>query len=235
MRSCSVAVRGLLSFGNFSLSLGPAYGNRRAGRRGKSNLLRVIEFCRRVIESADREQPGPAYRNDVMAAERPSGDPNGAAAGCTRDHNSPARAPGTRSASAFGMLTLALSQSVEPSGQMLVLIQARSGPEDGVHAQAACWALRLTATRPELVGSPAALLYALRTLRQIRASARTGGVLASAVATSSWSLVMSPCRLDDPLPELTWLSAAASWATSPHTLAATATIRPLYQLRIAAC
>ncbi len=55
MRICSAAVRGLLSFGDFSLRLGDRLtvivG---PGGAGKSNLLRVIELCRRVIESTDR-------------------------------------------------------------------------------------------------------------------------------------------------------------------------------------
>ena len=56
MRICSVAARGLLSFGDFSLDLdrrltaivGP-------GGAGKSNLLRLIELCRRALESADND------------------------------------------------------------------------------------------------------------------------------------------------------------------------------------
>ena len=56
MRICSVAARGVLSFGDFSLDLdcrltaivGP-------GGAGKSNLLRLIELCRRAIESADSD------------------------------------------------------------------------------------------------------------------------------------------------------------------------------------
>ncbi len=56
MRICSVAARGVLSFGDFRLDLdrrltaivGP-------GGAGKSNLLRLIELCRRAIESADND------------------------------------------------------------------------------------------------------------------------------------------------------------------------------------
>ena len=56
MRIRSVAVRGLLSFGDFALDLG-----RRLtvivgpGGAGKSNLLRLIELCRRAIEYADND------------------------------------------------------------------------------------------------------------------------------------------------------------------------------------
>src|ERR1017187_3604224 len=89
-------------------------------------------------------------------------------------------------------------------GQMLTLRQTSSvPPKDGVHRHGAFLALRTAATNPELVGPPAALLYALRTVFQITASAATGGGLLSAVATSACSFVMSPSRLDDPLPELT--------------------------------
>jgi hypothetical protein len=102
-----------------------------------------------------------------------------------------------------------LSQRVEGAeregvSQMLTLRQTSSvPPKDGVQFQAAFLALRTAATRPELVGSLAALLYALRTLFQMTASAATGGGLRRAAATAVCSLVMSPSRLDDPLPELT--------------------------------
>jgi hypothetical protein len=92
----------------------------------------------------------------------------------------------------------------EAGDQMLTLRQTSSvPPKDGVHVHAAFLALRTAATSPEFVGPPAALLYALRILFQITASVASGGGLPSAVATSVCSLVMSPSRLDDPVPELT--------------------------------
>jgi len=56
MRIRLVAARGVLSFGDFALDLG-----RRLtvvvgpGGAGKSNLLRLVELCRRAIESADND------------------------------------------------------------------------------------------------------------------------------------------------------------------------------------
>ena len=107
-------------------------------------------------------------------------------------------------------------------------------PKDGVHVQAAFLALRAAATSPELPGPPAALLYALRTRLQITASAATGGGLPIAAAMSVCSLVMSPSRLDDPLPELTATLSEKTRLTSPQTLAAWTTVAPLYHLFIAA-
>lgn len=69
---------------------------------------------------------------------------------------------------------------------MLTLTQTSSvPPKDGVHLHAACLALRAAATSPELVGPPTALLYALRTVFQIAASAATGGGLRRVVVVLS--------------------------------------------------
>jgi hypothetical protein len=121
------------------------------------------------------------------------------------------------------------------AGQVLVFRHTSSvPPTGGAQPHAAALACRLEATSPEPVGPPAALLYATRTLLQITASAATGGGLASAAVIAVCRLVMSPCKLDEPVPEFTAASARSSALTSPHTFAAWTTAWPLYHRCIAA-